>query len=267
MFWRCNLSFSSICPNIGSPMNEERGLRGDGIRTAASSLLHASSVFRSGHNGKDRRAPPKKFVCLRRRHGRWPSARCDKPPTPKGEGQCRDTNGHAHTRRLRLGVGTVSWAPGGTRRHASRREVPSPGRSPVARRFAAVCAGSRGCVSDTNGNRGICLALAHQRHSCRATCSQHDASTVHCHSRPVAASGRVCHSAACEGGLDGTEGASGVLWCCCALRFFNAAIQRIQPIPNQRQAGPAAPPGTRFSPRDALDPSWSASRQQRRDRS
>lgn len=164
-------------------------------------------------------------------------------------------------------VGTVSWAPGGTRPHASRREVPSPGRSPVARRFAAVCAGSRGCVSDTNGNKGICLALAHQRHSCRTTCSQHDASTVHCHSRPVAASGRVCHSAACEGGLDGTEGASGVLWCCCALRFFGAAIQRIQPIPNQRQAGPAAPPGTRFSPRDALDPSWSASRQQRRDRS
>lgn len=106
-------------------------------------------------------------------------------------------------------VGTVSWAPGGTRPHASRREVPSPGRSPVARRFAAVCAGSRGCVSDTNGNRGICLALAYQRHSCRTTCSQHDASTVHCHSRPVAASGRVCHSAACEGGLDGTEGASG----------------------------------------------------------
>lgn len=28
MFWRCNLLFSSICPNIGSPMNEERGLRG-----------------------------------------------------------------------------------------------------------------------------------------------------------------------------------------------------------------------------------------------
>lgn len=125
---------------------------------------------------------------------------------------------------------------------------PSPGRSPVARRFAAVCAGSRGCVSDTNGDRGICLALAQQRHSCRTPCSQHDASTVHCHSRPVA-SGRVCHSA-CEGGLNGTEGAvtAVVLWCCCccALRFFGAAIQRIQPIPNQRPAGQAAPPRPAF---------------------
>lgn len=150
-------------------------------------------------------------------------------------------------------VGTVSWAPGATRPHASRREVPSPGRSPVARRFAAVCAGSRGCVSDTNGNRGICLALAHQRHSCRTTCSQHDASTVHCHSRPVAASGLVCHSAACEGGLDGTEGASGCCGAAAHCAFSALQFKGFSPSPisdklaQLRRLGPAFPQGTRLT--------------------
>ena len=133
-------------------------------------------------------------------------------------GECRDTNGHGHTIGCGL-VGAVSWAPGGTRPHASRREVPSPWRRPVARRFAAVRAG---CVSDTNGDRGICLALARQRQPCR-TVARLAANATPPLSLPAVVEVRGTW----------TEGRGERKGCYVLLRIalFRCAIQRIQPTP------------------------------------
>lgn len=247
---------------------DERGTRnahgeGDGIRTTASSLSHASSVLRSGHNGRDRRTPPKKFVCLRRRHGRWPSARCDKPPTPEGRGNvARQTD--TPTRLAAawwellaglLGDSASCQPPGGS---ITRAQPCGP---PVCCRLCRVL---RVCKRHERRQR-YRLSIGPAETLLSHTNTTPPLSTVTPGRWPVV----ECHSA-CEGtGRDG-----GCCHCCGAvvllllrIALFRRCNSKDSAHPQSATSWPSCAASTRFSPRDALDPSWSASRQQRRDRS